>query len=150
MVPNCFVRSQRCERRAFTLLELIVVITIIGILSTVVVVKYSGVPDHARRTAALAVMRNVVDAAEMLHTTTGRYPESLEEMMHPPEGTRPLVKLEEMKEDPWGHPYQYSLIDGEPQIICLGRDGVEGGEDYDADLILPAPQPAHSRRSGAA
>ena len=126
------------ERRAFTLLELIIVITIIGILSTIVVVKYSGVPDHARKTAAIAVMRSVVDAAEMTHANTGRYPETLEEMMHPPQDTPPLVRLEEIEADPWGQPYEYSLVHGEPQIICFGKDGVEGGEDYNADLILPA------------
>jgi general secretion pathway protein G len=47
-------RWNNARRRAFTLVELIVVIAIIGILATVVIVRYAGKTDQAKVAAAKA------------------------------------------------------------------------------------------------
>jgi len=38
--------------------------------------------------------------------------------------------------DPWGNDYSYKLINGEPQLTCLGKDGIEGGEGENKDISV--------------
>ena len=113
----------------FTLLELIVVIAIIGTLSAIVTMKMVDVPDRARVTAATAEMDCIVRAAKMERIETGRWPESIRELVE-------LDRLEEYPKDPWGGEYLYELDDG-VVVTCYGADGEVGGSGYDADLVRP-------------
>jgi len=47
------------------------------------------------------------------------------------------ASLEDYPKDPWGGEYTYELIDGRPQITCLGADNELGGEGENADIIKP-------------
>lgn len=73
--------AQRVARRAFTLVELIIVLAILALLLTIAVPRYF---THIERTKEatlkqdLAVMR---DAIDKFHGDRGRYPESLEELV---------------------------------------------------------------------
>jgi general secretion pathway protein G len=44
--------------------------------------------------------------------------------------------LKKLPQDPWGSDYLYENTDGDIEIISLGADGAEGGEDNDADIRL--------------
>ncbi len=131
--------SRESRRGGFTLLELIVVITIIGILSSIVVVATKGAPAKARRTAAIADMDSILRVAEMLYTTTGKYPETIQDMVNVKvENGQPAVgSLPKVPKDPWKHEYIYSIEGGQPQVKCLGRDGAEGGQGEDEDITRP-------------
>ena len=115
------------------------VITIIGILSSIVVVATKGAPAKARRTAAVADMDSILKVAEILYTTTGTYPETIQDMVNvKDENGQPAVgSLPKVPKDPWKHDYIYSVEGGQPQVKCLGRDGAEGGEGEDADIVRP-------------
>ena len=78
---------------AFTLLELMVVITIIGVLSAVVVVNTRGAAPSARRAAAMADLKRIYEVAEIIHVETGRYPETIAEMMK----TRKAAAMADLK-----------------------------------------------------
>lgn len=43
-----------------------------------------------------------------------------------------------MPRDPWGNEYVYRIVDGAPQVLCLGSDGAEGGEGEAADVVRGA------------
>jgi general secretion pathway protein G len=123
-------------RKGFTLLELIVVVTIIGILGSIVVVKVVPYLTTTRQTVARHDMRTIVETAKMIFTQSGSWPESIEEMVHDdPEriGLPPPVPV-----DPWGQPYIYELTEGGPLVRTLGRDQREGGSGEDEDLVWPA------------
>lgn len=124
----------------FTLLELIVVITIIGFLSAVVVVTTRGLPARGRKTRINQDLRNVITVAEAIYTDTGRYPESIEVMVgfKNEDGTAGIAALEKYPKDPWGHEYLYEITsDGSPRVTCLGSDNQPGGEGEGTDTILP-------------
>ncbi len=123
----------------FTLLELIVVITIIGILASVVVVKTSGFAPRARRTAVDADIGNILQVAESIYAETGRYPQTIDDMINAVDanGVPLSASLEEYPKDPWGGEYTYELLDNRPSVTCLGADNELGGEGEDEDIIRP-------------
>ncbi len=142
MLPDKFKNASRSRRAGFTLLELIVVITIIGILSTIVVVSTRNLPARGRRTQIESELRNILTVAQAIYTDTGKWPESIEEMVNPQsqDGKPPIASLEKFPKDPWGNEYRYEILDGQARVTCLGNDNAEGGEGEAEDVIRPEPQ----------
>jgi general secretion pathway protein G len=128
---------RRSSSRGFTLLELMVVITIIGLLSTVVVVSTGGLPPKARAAKVQQDLRNMLQVAEAMHAETGRWPESIEELARNKEAA---LRLEGIQKDPWGGDYIYDISSGSPTVTCLGADGQPGGQGEAADRTLPRPE----------
>ncbi|MCA8961448.1 MAG: type II secretion system protein GspG [Planctomycetes bacterium] len=120
----------------FTLIELIVVVAIIGILAVTVVLNIDGVPDDAKVSAIRADLKTLATFASVFRLAHGRYPESIEEMLDPPESASgPNTFLDEMPIDPYSlEPYLYEVDDKGALFISFGRDLAPGGEGYDADL----------------
>ena len=67
------------------------------------------------------------------------WPESIEEMVDAKDDNGDPVAggLDEYPKDPWGRDYDYLLGTDGPIVVCLGRDGLPGGEDEDADYVYP-------------
>lgn len=130
---------RRDGRKGFTLLELIVVITIIGLLASIVVVSTKGAGPKARMTKAIADMKAIHDTAMMLYTDTGRWPESIEEMVNAKDdrGMPAVASLERYPRDPWGNEYIYTVEGGDARVTCLGNDGAEGGDGEATDIHYP-------------
>jgi prepilin-type N-terminal cleavage/methylation domain-containing protein len=57
------------QRKAFTMVELISVIVIIGILSSIAIPKFTGVKDQAKKSTELATASAVSAALESIHGT---------------------------------------------------------------------------------
>ena len=51
------------KRRGFTLIEMVIVITIIGIISSIAITKYSKVQENAKKNADYATAANLATAA---------------------------------------------------------------------------------------
>jgi len=124
--------------RGFTLIELIVVITIIGLLASIVATSMPGVIARARGARRNADMKAILNTAKVIYTMTGRYPESIEEMVGHEIENGDEIGIDGYPRDPWNNEYLYSIDDGKPRVVCLGRDGAEGGEGEDADRVLPS------------
>jgi general secretion pathway protein G len=115
----------------FTLIELMIVVTIIAILSGVSITIYRNYVQRTKVTAAV----NQIRQFDLPLQTTDRVPST-------EEGLNKLVEEGVIKKsgikDPWGNPYGYKSPgdNGEPYVIwSLGADGKEGGEGYDKDLF---------------
>ena len=132
-------RNRRAlAKKGFTLLELIVVITIIGLLGTLVVTKVAPILMRANKTKITSDMKTIYNTAKIIYATSGSWPDSIEEMVDRTDDDGiELEGLDEMPKDPWGGEYEYEMRDGKPVVICLGRDANTGGDGDDQDYEYP-------------
>jgi general secretion pathway protein G len=131
------------RQAGFTLLEILVVITIIAILSTVVVLNIADNPGQARVARAKQDVASLVSAIEMYKLDNIQYPstqQGLEALVSRPSGepAAPNWKqyVQKLPPDPWSRPYQYLSPGqrGKYDVFSLGADGKVGGEGEDADI----------------
>ena len=127
--------------KAFTLIELLLVITIISVLAAVVVPQFFGRSQEARIVAARQTIVGTFGIAmDLFEQDTGHYPteRGLQALIADP-GIRnwrgPYLKSASIPMDPWGNPYQYTypskLTSSEflYDIVSAGPDGVYGNSD---------------------
>jgi len=123
----------------FTLVEMLLVLVLIGVISGAIAVSLSGRAQEARITRAKADLSgNLSLALDLFEQDVGRYPttdEGLEVLVRNPgipTWNGPYVKGGELKPDPWGNLYSYSIDpQNEKQYILTspGPDGHAGTED---------------------
>jgi general secretion pathway protein G len=134
--------SRRTVRRSpssgFSLVELIVVMVIIGLLSSLVAIRTRAYLISAKQNAAKAEISTVVRALETFYATESRYPTNEEgvEILAERRESFGDALLTKVPIDPWGNVYQYVSpgTDNPYEVLSLGADGKEGGEGADADI----------------
>lgn len=70
------VMNSRVGQKAFTVVELLIVIVIIGILAVITIVSYNGITSKAQETSVKHDMRNIAKQLEVYQIQEGRYPTS--------------------------------------------------------------------------
>jgi general secretion pathway protein G len=126
------------QRRRFSLVELMVVIAIIGMLSTVVVISIVGRDYDARVAKAQSDFKTFDAAIGLFKVDTGRFPRALEELWQRPGDVRrwgpdPYIARFPPK-DPWGNAYVFERRGRRYELICYGADGAPGGTEEGKDL----------------
>ncbi|MCU0723181.1 MAG: type II secretion system major pseudopilin GspG [Planctomycetes bacterium] len=125
------------KRRGFSLIELMVVITIIAMLAGGVAIFLFGALGEAKQAAAKKDLASFETALSLYRMKAGKYPDSLEALTRPLEGqTEPYLK--EVPKDPWGKDYDYQKREGGYLLRSFGADGTEGGEGENADVTNQA------------
>lgn len=131
---------RRGRRAGFSLAELMVVIVIIGLLATVVVPNVVAKFSTAQITKATADIRQLQSAVEDFYiNNSGRYPDSLEQLITPDANGRKFLDRDTVPKDPWGNEYVYYPPRGGEvsiEILSYGADGAQGGEGKDKDITL--------------
>jgi len=129
--------------RGVTLIELVIVIIIITTLALIIMPRFMGRTEEARRTAAVAdIQTGLGTAIDLYESDNGKYPDTLDDLIRKPENAPnwrgPYLKGSKIPKDPWGSPYQYkSPGDHNPDsydLFSFGRDKKPGGEGYDEDI----------------
>jgi general secretion pathway protein G len=77
---------------------------------------------------------NLKGATKIFVSQRGRLPLGADELVS-------AQILDKSPMDPWGHPYRYWVVLGQPAFVSLGADGACGGEGEDADIGPPEPRP---------
>ncbi len=125
-------------RRAFSLVELMIVLVIIGLLATMITVNVRAYLLKARQATARQEIATLVKALSTFYAEYGRYPSNEEglDVLTRPSDKLPEALIEGRPADPWGRPYQYNSpgSSGPFEVISYGADGREGGEGLDADI----------------
>jgi general secretion pathway protein G len=127
----------------FTLIEMLVVITIIGLIMGLVGPRVLNYLSESKVKAATIQIQSFSSSLDLFYLDLGRYPttsEGLTALVQRPGGATgwngPYLKNNAVPNDPWGHPYKYrSPGEHYPyEIISLGSDGQEGGVGTAADI----------------
>lgn len=126
-------------RAAFTLLELMVVIVIIGLLASLVTVKTRSYLVVSKQNAAKVEVAKIVEALEAYYAVHGRYPTNEEgfTVLVEKSNTFPDGLLSKIPKDPWKNDYVYNCPGRNSafEVICYGADGREGGENENKDIF---------------
>ena len=138
---NLAPHLHRSQQRAFTLVELLLVLVILGVLAAIVVPKFAGRTEQARQTAATSQIATFSTALDAYEVDTGSYPKGkngLNALIVAPSDAQnwkgPYMKSESgIPNDPWGHPYNYECPGKNNRnsydISSMGPDGRLGTED---------------------
>jgi general secretion pathway protein G len=134
---------RRKREGGFTLVEILVVITIIALIMGVVGPRVLNYLTESKVKAAKIQIESLGSALDLFFLDTGRYPtssEGLTALVRRP-GTMgawngPYLKGGNVPADPWGNPYVYRVPgqNGAYDIISYGTDGQEGGTGTAADI----------------
>jgi general secretion pathway protein G len=128
--------------KAFTLLELLVVMVIIGLLAGYVGPKYFSQVGKSEVKTARAQIDAFEKALDTYRLDIGHYPtteQGLDALYARPEGEAkwqgPYLK-KIPPADPWGNKYVYRTPGehGDYDLLSFGRDGKQGGQDLDSDV----------------
>ena len=135
-------------RESFTLIELMVVIIILGVLAGLVLPRFMGRTEEAKRTKAKLQIENLESALKLYKLDNGSYPstqQGLDALVKlPTVGTIPkswreggYLEKPQVPLDPWGRQYVYlspGMKNRDFDLKSLGADGEEGGEGENADV----------------
>ncbi len=124
--------------KAFTLVEMMVVLVILGLLTGAVTLSVRGYLITSKQGMAEVEISKVCEALETFYTMYDRYPTSQEGLAILATPTDKFAEgiLSFVPNDPWGNPYEY-VSPGKTRpydVLCYGADHKEGGTGADKDL----------------
>ncbi len=131
-------------KKAFSLMELMIVIIILGLLAALVMPSLIGKSEEAKRDLVCIQMKSIKNALDMFRLDNGAYPEQ-------EQGLQALVKNPNAEDypnyspsgyfengllpkDPWKKPYIYIRTEDGIDLISLGADRKEGGAKENKDI----------------
>ncbi|PLX41021.1 MAG: type II secretion system protein GspG [Deltaproteobacteria bacterium] len=134
-------------KEGFTLVELLVVITVLGILAALVLPRVTGQTAKAKVSAAKIQIRALEDALNQFEVENGFFPsteQGLEALVSQPNTGKEAKNWREggylqrpnVPKDPWENKYIYLSPgnNGAFDLSSYGADGLPGGEGNDADI----------------
>ena len=134
----------RNRAQGFSLIEIIVVITIIGVIVGWAASNIFGKADQAQAKIGKSKIVALSGPLDIYKLDTGKYPstaEGLKALLTAPSGVAnwngPYVKDANDLKDPWRNDLVYRSPGSENrpyEIVSLGADGQEGGEGANRDL----------------
>ena len=145
---------KKFNSKAFTMIEIMLVVVIIGVLAAMVAPNLFGRGKQAKITAARAdIEANITAALDLYEMDNGNYPtteQGLAALIREPSSSPtpdnwsgPYLKKKRMPVDPWGKKYVYvspgTNNTEEFDLSSYGPDKVESDDDitnwmYDEDL----------------
>jgi general secretion pathway protein G len=136
--------NNRKIRNAFSLLELLVVILILGILAAFVAPNLIGKGEQAKRDLVCVQMNSAGQALDMFKLDNGVYPETeegLEALISNPDpdkypNYRSTPYMKSLPKDSWQNTFGYLKNENGYELISFGADRKEGGNGDAEDIFL--------------
>lgn len=134
---------RRAAEAGFTLVEMLVVITIIGLIMALVAPRVLNYLSESKTKAAKIQIESFGNALDLFYLDEGRYPSTAEGLgalvrrpADNPTWNGPYLQTGSVPADPWGNPYVYRAPGqhGAYDIESLGSDGHQGGTGNAAEI----------------
>jgi general secretion pathway protein G len=137
------------RNHGFTLIEIMAVVLIIGMLSSIVGFAVFQQVDKARVVTARAQIDRLESALELYNMDNGRFPTSEQGLLalieNPSSAPEPInyqpggyLKGGKLPSDPWGYEFQYenpgAINTRSFDLWSYGKDGTAGGEALNSDI----------------
>jgi general secretion pathway protein G len=150
-VGRFFVGSVKQEpvrdagQQGFTLVEMLVVITIIGLIMGLIGPRVLNYLSESKVKAAKIQLQSFAGALDLFYLDAGRFPstsEGLAALVKQTPGVGawngPYLRGGNVPSDPWNHAYVYRSPGehGPYDIMSYGSDGQEGGSGVATDIFL--------------
>jgi len=121
-----------CNVGGFTLLEIIVVITIVALLMALVGPKLFRHVDTARQVDTQTQIELLGQALDLYRLEKGKYPSNEDGL----NAIQPYLK-KQLPKDPWGNEFHYKSPGdhGDYDLVSHGADNAQGGEGNDLDIV---------------
>lgn len=131
-------------RKAFSLIELLVVILILGLLAAFIVPNIIGKSEQAKKDLVCVQMNSIANALKMFKLDNGVYPDTGEGLnaliVNPsPEKYAQYAQspyIEDLPKDSWHNDFIYTSADSSFELISLGADKKEGGSNENEDILF--------------
>jgi general secretion pathway protein G len=143
--PAAGKRRGHDGEQGFTLVEMLVVITIIGLIMGLIGPRVLNYLSESKVKAAKIQLQSFAGALDLFYLDAGRFPstaEGLAALVQRTPGVAawngPYLKGGNVPNDPWSHAYVYRApADRGPyDIMSYGSDGQEGGSGVASDISL--------------
>jgi len=127
--------------KAFTLIELLAVIAILGLIAAFAVPQVLKWVSGARSDSARIQIEALGASIDLYRLEVGSFPPTLEALVAKPSGQDrwdgPYIKKKVVPKDPWGNDYiyRYPGNNGDYDLMSLGADNSEGGEGEHKDIV---------------
>ncbi len=144
-----FTKALAQNQKGFSLIEILIALTLLAIAGTFVVGKFNDTLEEGKVKAAKINMNNLDARLKEFRRKCGFYPtteQGLEALVTKPTGGREckdypangFIEGEQVPKDPWDGDFVYESDGKTFNIISYGNDGEPGGEGSDADVSLRA------------
>ncbi|BDS05690.1 type II secretion system protein GspG [Oceaniferula spumae] len=132
--------STRVLKSGFTLLEMVIVLGIIAMIMGGAIFTMKRISDSGAVTVVGGDFSSIENALQSYKTNAGHYPSEqqglkalVEKPTSAPRPRRWIQIMDEVPSDPWNNEYKYKFPGSKdrsrPEIISVGKDGLEGTED---------------------
>jgi general secretion pathway protein G len=139
-------KTTRTIRRAFTIIEVIVIVVILGVLAAVIAPRFLSRIGQSRTAVAKSNAAALASAMKsyMLDCGTPESGASIDILWERPGNVEegkwkgPYVDNQDALNDPWGRDFILRIppeFNADFDIVSYGADGQPGGEDENADVI---------------
>lgn len=141
-----FYPSKLKNSKGFTLVEIMLVLVLLGLILSIVGPRVTGALFSGQTKAARIQIKQIEGYLDRYQIDCNFYPttdQGLKALVSKPTTGRACPNYsvtgyaagKKVPKDPWGNDFIYRCEDGRNyEIISLGADGVEGGEDENADI----------------
>lgn len=115
------------NKKAFSLIELMVVIVILSLLAAFVLPNLTGKGEDAKNSIACVQMKSISQTLKMYKIDNSTYPTTQEGLALL--ATKNYFEDGKLPKDPWGSDYLYTSSGNSFEIMSLGVDKKEGGDN---------------------